>query len=253
MNLNQAFEILSKYTNRKYAKLILSKKKINFISLLYIIFCLKKGMPLSKIINEKEFYGLNFYTNKWTLDPRSDSETLVDAVLNSYKNKDIDILDLGTGTGCLILSILYNNKNAKGIAIDKSNKAIKIAKKNAKNLDLINRCIFKQADFTKDNFDKFDVVISNPPYISKKDPNVDKSALFDPKIALFSKHNGLYFYEILSKRAEFWLKNDGSLFIEIGYNQKKDVIDIFKTNNWLLKQIYNDLSNIPRVLHFIKE
>ena len=123
--------------------------------------------PVSKILGEKEFWSLSFKTTKDTLDPRPDSETLIEAVIESFQDKSAPykLLDLGTGTGCLLLALLTEYQNASGVAVDVSHKALEIAKKNAKTLGVENRVTFLQSNWCDNLKGKFDIIVSNPPYI----------------------------------------------------------------------------------------
>ena len=262
MNSNQAFKILTKASNTNDARIICrkifgQKEKLNILESLKIFIAakkLKRGIPVAKIIREKWFYGLSFYTNKYTLDPRPDSETLVEAVLQSQNYKNLKILDLGTGTGCLICSIVKNLPDATGIGIDKSYRAICVANKNVKKLGLKNKIKILHMDFNKPlSFapKSFDIIISNPPYIANNDKRVNLGASHDPKIALYAGTDGLDAYYTIAKNARILLKPNGRIFLEIGINQGKKVREIFTKNNWKFVKSYKDLSGIERVLKFI--
>ncbi|MBN2891287.1 MAG: peptide chain release factor N(5)-glutamine methyltransferase [Bacteroidales bacterium] len=255
MKTNQAFEILKNAGGIRAARIIIqNRKNLPFFWVLYTARKLRHNVPVAKIIHEKWFYGLPFYTNKWTLDPRPDSETLVEAVLkNETHNEKLNILDLGTGTGCLIASIVKNIPNAHGVAIDKSRHAVNIAKRNVNNLELKNRIKIMHASFSsKKNFGKFDVIISNPPYIVRNDKRVDDGACHDPAMALYAKNNGLAAYEIIAKNAKRWLQPNGKIYLEIGVDQGLDIREIFAKQGWAFFKSFNDLSNIERILCFSK-
>ena len=146
MKIKQAFDELSSISNPHIARIITDKyKKISYFKLIYFKYFLKKGFPVSKLIFEKWFYGLKFFTNRFVLDPRPDSETLVEAVLYDLKNNNekINILDLGCGTGCLIISIIKNLKNASGVGIDKSIFAVFTSNINLKKFNLKNKIKIK--------------------------------------------------------------------------------------------------------------
>lgn len=266
MTLNQAFKILQKISSPHEAKIILgkiSKNKANAIDKLSLaeklkIFIaarkLQRGVPVAKIIGEKWFYGMPFYTNKYTMDPRPDSETLVEAVLKSQSLKKLKILDLGTGTGCLICSVIKNLDDSVGIGIDKSRGALQVARKNVKNLKLNNRIKIIRGDFTsnfKPMISKFDIIISNPPYIAIDDKRVDLGASHDPEIALYSGVDGLEAYRAIAKNSHKWLKANGQIFLEIGVGQSASVRKVFNDNNWKFVNSYKDLSGTIRVLEFV--
>lgn len=211
--------------------------------------------PIANIVNKKSFWSYDFFVNENVLTPRSDSEILVEAVLSNYNNmnENLNILDLGTGSGCLILSLLKMYKNATGLAIDISDKALQVAKQNAKNLKVEN------IKFLKNNWndnieDKFDIIISNPPYIPTKEikelePEVNK---FNPLLALDGGEDGLNCYRYLAKSLDKNLKENTKIFLEIGKNQEKDIEKIFNENGYKLLKIYKDLAEINRILCFKK-
>lgn len=211
--------------------------------------------PIANIVNKKSFWSYDFFVNENVLTPRSDSEILVEAVLSNYNNmnENLNILDLGTGSGCLILSLLKMYKNATGLAIDISDKALQVAKQNAKNLKVEN------IQFLKNNWndnieEKFDIIISNPPYIPTKEikelePEVNK---FNPLLALDGGEDGLNCYRYLAKSLDKNLKENTKIFLEIGKNQEKDIEKIFNENGYKLLKIYKDLAEINRILCFKK-
>lgn len=211
--------------------------------------------PIANIVNKKSFWSYDFFVNENVLTPRSDSEILVEAVLSNYNNmnENLNILDLGTGSGCLILSLLKMYKNATGLAIDISDKALQVAKQNAKNLKVEN------IQFLKNNWndnieEKFDIIISNPPYIPTKEikelePEVSK---FNPLLALDGGEDGLNCYRYLAKSLDKNLKENTKIFLEIGKNQEKDIEKIFNENGYKLLKMYKDLAEINRILCFKK-
>lgn len=252
MKTNQAFAILQKSGGVRAAKIIIrDKKNLSLFSVLYAAHQLRHGVPVAKIVHKKWFYGLEFYTNKYTLDPRPDSETMIDAILKEKNSKEIRILDLGTGTGCLIASVVKNLPNASGIAIDKSFGAIRVAKRNIKNLGLKDKIKILHHSFnSKTNLGQFDIIISNPPYIAFGDKRVDIGAQHDPKIALYAKNNGLRAYEIIAKTSKRWLKPNGKIYLEIGDGQGFSVREIFINQGWNFLNSFDDLTGTERVLCF---
>ncbi len=209
--------------------------------------------PIANIIGKKAFWDFDFFVNENVLTPRNDSEILIEAVLENFTdiNCPLRILDLGTGSGCLILTLLKIYKNSSGLAIDISDKAIEVAKINAKKLDV------KNIEFLRNNLnegieDKFDIIISNPPYIPRYEidslePEVNK---FNPLISLDGGVDGLDFYRYFSENLFNNLKRNTKIFFEIGKGQENDIIDIFEKNNYELVKMYRDLSGINRVLCF---
>ena len=209
-------------------------------------------MPVAKIIHSKWFYGLEFYTNKNTLDPRPDTETLVESVIKDcIDDKKRTILDMGTGTGCIICALCKNISDLSGVAIDKSKSALRVARKNIKKFGLNKTIKLQHADFKnfKSN-EKFDIIVSNPPYIKHGDTRVNDGAKFDPKIALYADNNGLAAYEQIAKNALNLIKPDGKIYLEIGVGQSNAVIKIFEYFGWKFERTEPDLSGINRVLVF---
>lgn len=252
MTINQAFEILKKSGDIHAAKIIIENMpKIGWLRAHYIAHKLRTGTPVAKIIHQKWFYGLRFYTNKHTLDPRPDTETLIESVIYD-KPKSPKILDLGTGTGCIIISLVKNIPSATGIGVDISWRARQVARKNVKIHNVQNQIKIKSGNFANKNLtnEKFNIVVSNPPYIAHNDPRVDVGAKHDPKIALYAKHNGLDAYEQIAKNAKHWIANDGRIYVEIGSGQEKDIRKIFKKNGWQYVRSNKDLAGIIRVLVF---
>jgi len=253
MNINQAFEILKSAGDGRSARIIINKhKKLSFLRTIYYAHLLRRGMPVAKIIHSKWFYGLEFYTNKHTLDPRPDTETLVESVIKDCPdNTPRRILDLGTGTGCIICALCKKIPNTTGIAIDKSKSALRVAKKNIKKLNLINHIELKHGDFAnfKSN-EKFDIIVSNPPYIKYGDKRVNDAAKFDPDVALYAKNDGFAAYEQIAKNATNLLKPNGKIYLEIGVGQSNQIIKIFEFFGWHFERVEKDLSGINRVIVF---
>jgi len=205
--------------------------------------------PVARILGKREFWGLPFKLNKYTLEPRPDSEILVETAIKLLKNNDRKhILDIGTGTGCLLLSILSEIKDATGIGIDISKNAIKQAKENAENLNLEKRSSFKISNWLENINETFDLIISNPPYISKEEITTLQPEVkdFDPITALDGGENGLEPYQYLIPILPNYLNKNGIVIFEVGANQSKEVKDLMKENNFTNIKIKNDLGNIER-------
>tara|TARA_B100001123_G_C15317268_1_gene1026599 strand:- start:1987 stop:2835 length:849 start_codon:yes stop_codon:yes gene_type:complete len=187
-----------------------------------------KREPVAYIIGKKEFWSKSFKVSKSTLVPRPETELLIYKIINFYKNKSINILDIGTGSGCILLSILQEVKNSRGVGIDVSSKAIKIAKFNANKFALNNRTRFKVCDLTKFNEGKYDLIVSNPPYIPTKDiRNLSKDITnFEPKVALKGGIDGLDLIKKVIYKSNYLLKNNGMLAIEIGHQQYRTISSI---------------------------
>ena len=189
-----------------------------------------KNEPIAHIIGKKEFWSNDYKVNRSTLVPRPETELLIYKIINFYKNKKINILDIGTGSGCVLLSILKELGSSRGIGIDISAKAIAIARINSKRLDLMNRSKFMVFNLDKFNIGKFDLVISNPPYIPSKDiKNLSRDITnYEPRVALDGGLDGLDLIKKVIYKSNHLLKRYGLLVIEIGYNQYQKVSDILK-------------------------
>lgn len=246
MTDNQAFKFLAKFATAHDVKIILkNSRRRDFLYLWQTAWQLRRNVPIAKIIHQKWFYGMPFYTNKHTLDPRPDSETLVDAVLTNEIGAR-KILDLGTGTGCLLCAVIKNMPNASGIGIDISRGACRVAQKNARDLKLGNRIKIIHSAIAKMPARDFDIIISNPPYIPINDPRVNAGAKHDPKIALYGGIDGLKYYREIAA-----LKTNAKLYIEIGVGQERAVRKIFANAGWKCVSRHHDLSGRVRVLSFV--
>ena len=186
--------------------------------------------PVAYITGKKEFWNEDFVVNNTTLIPRPETELLIYKVINFFKNKRINILDIGTGTGCILLSILKELSFSRGTGIDIVAKAIKTAKLNSKNLNLLNRSKFKICDLNKYNTGKYDLIVSNPPYIASKDiKNLSKDIInYEPKIALNGGIDGLDLIKKVIYISDRLLKRNGLLALEIGFNQYQKVSSILR-------------------------
>lgn len=217
-----------------------------------------EGCPVSRLKGVREFYSLPFQINEDTLDPRPDSEILVEAAIAYCQTQkdDLRIADFGTGSGCLLLSVLYQLGAAKGIGLDLAKGALAMAEHNAQNLGLADRAVFIHSDWDKalDDDACFDVILSNPPYIAEadKDSLAIEVAGFDPHLALFGGPDGLDCYQILMPIIAKRLAHNGAAFVEIGQNQQDDVQQIAEAAGLVLAAGYEDLSAIQRCLEFRK-
>jgi release factor glutamine methyltransferase len=207
------------------------------------------GKPVAKIIGQKEFYGRNFKTTTDTLDPRPDSEILIEAVL-AHKFKEPKILDLGTGTGCLVLTLLAELPKARAIAVDQSLAALDVAKKNAYLIGVEDRVIFAQSDWFGDVIGTFDIIISNPPYIPESDiPNLAKDVrLYDPMAALVGGADGLDPYRIIIPQLANFLKPEGMAVFELGQGQSDAVAAMLVEHGFGDIFVNKDLARISRVV-----
>ena len=209
-------------------------------------------VPIAYIIGEREFMGLPFKVTKDTLIPRPDTEILVENVLNNVdKDKEIEIVDIGTGSGAIILSLLVNLPNAQGKTVDISSKAIEVAKENAVNLQVNDRCEFFVGDlFAPLNGNKFDLIVSNPPYIPQKDIATleDDVKEYEPVSALTDGGDGLSYYRRLLSEGKAYIKENGFIALEIGIYQSNDVKQIAMDNGWKNIKIIKDYAGIDRVV-----
>ena len=207
--------------------------------------------PVAYIIGKKEFWSRDFIVNTSTLIPRPETELLIYKLVDILKNKKIDILDTGTGSGCVLLSVLKELKYSKGIGIDISSKAIEIAKKNSKSLKLSNRCKFKVFDLNNYYSGKYNLIISNPPYIPLKDMKNLAADIsnFEPLIALKGGVDGLDLIKKVIYKSNTLLKRDGLLALEIGNGQYHKVNDILKLNGYReLSKEYDYKNNVRCII-----
>ena len=230
-NLNSRLdsEILVSYLINIPREIIYSKLKDNLPSnkteeLQTLVSRRVNKEPIAYILNNKEFWSTNFYVDRSVLIPRPETEVLIDLILSkiNYKQNYLNILDIGTGSGCILISLLKELIKSKGIGVDKSSKAITIAKKNSISQKVDNRALFKNVNLEEIKFDKkFDLIVSNPPYltdVSLKNLNSDIK-LYEPKIALQGGVQGVDFlYKIIDLASKI-LKINGLLALEIGDNQ----------------------------------
>ena len=225
--------------------------KINLDAYLVLINRRSKDEPIAHIVKKKSFWNDDFKVSKDTLIPRPETELIIESVIKYFPNKDsnLKIADLGTGSGCIIISLLQEYINAYGVGIDISKPAIDVANINKRLLKNPVRLDLVKGDFDSFNLNGFDIIVSNPPYISKTDQNLQKNVHdYEPHLALFSENNGMIFYEKILKNISSTIKNKFYLFLEIGKGQEKDVLNLLKKNNFTLISIENDLAEIPRCI-----
>ena len=193
-----------------------------------------KKEPVAYIIGKKEFWSEDFMVNHGTLIPRPETELLIYKIINFFKNKKINILDIGTGSGCILLSILKELNFSRGIGIDISAKAIQMAKVNSKNLNLFYRSKFKVIDLNKFNIGKYDLIVSNPPYIPSRDiKNLSKDITnYEPLTALNGGSDGLDLIKKVIYKSNHLLKREGLLALEIGQSQYQKVSYILRSNGY---------------------
>lgn len=203
------------------------------------------GKPIQYIIGKTEFMGFEFKVKKGVLIPRQDTETLVEEVLNVAED-DFKILDICTGTGCIGISLKKFNESLDVTCSDISKEALELTKENSKDLDIqiIESDLFEKIE------GKFDMITANPPYINKEDYEMLEKKVkdFEPELALYGGDDGLDFYKKIIIEAKEHLKEQGFLFLEIGYDQAKDVEKIFENENYKEIQVIKDLAGHDRVV-----
>jgi release factor glutamine methyltransferase len=209
--------------------------------------------PIAYILNNKEFWSTNFYVDRSVLIPRPETEVLIDLLLSkiSNKNKYFDVLDIGTGSGCILISLLKELKKARGVGVDKSSKAIAIAKKNSFLNKIDNRICFKNISLEQINFDKkFDIIVSNPPYLSNVSlKNLDFDIrLYEPKAALQGGVQGVDLLNKIIYLASKILKINGLLALEIGDNQFHILAKYLKENRFKILKKYTLINKQVRCL-----
>ena len=250
--------ILLKHASKKNNEIFLSNLNLDNIDITLFKKSLQKRInrqSIAKIINNKSFWKNDFYVNNFVLDPRPETELIIEEVLNIYKNKNLKlkILDIGTGSGCIAISLAKEFKNASITAIDISKEALEVAEKNLKIHNCYNQIKLKLIDFKNIN-SKFDLIVSNPPYLTNDqfnntDPEIKN---FEPKLALVGGDDGLKFYREYSNILHNLMNKKAYFVCEIGINQRQDCEEIFQNSGLFLNNIVDDLQGIERILSFSK-
>jgi len=211
----------------------------------------KKGEPIAYLINKKEFWKDEFFVNKDVLIPRPDSELIIEQVLKIYsKNVQLQVLDIGTGSGCILLSILKERSNFYGTGIDISKKSINVSKFNAKQLNITNRVKFFHSSVDNFNNGKYDIIVSNPPYIEQLSLKyLEKDVVnFEPKLALSGGFDGFSKIRKVINKASILIKKNGKFILEIGFNQKNKVIKMLKKEGFYVNKAIKDYGNNDRCI-----
>lgn len=211
----------------------------------------KRGerIPLQQLTGEQEFMGISFLVNEHVLIPRQDTEVLVEEALKR-KKEGMKVLDLCTGSGCILLSILKNLKQGTGVGIDISEQALEVARRNAKRLGLEAATTFVLSDLFEKAQGSYDMIVSNPPYIETEEiaqlmPEVRDH---EPRLALDGMSDGLYYYRSIVSQCRDYLKEDGALLFEIGAGQGAAVSELLKEAGFVSVQVIKDLAGLDRVV-----
>jgi release factor glutamine methyltransferase len=211
----------------------------------------KKKEPIAHLTNEKEFWKNKFFVNKDVLIPRPDTELIVEQVLKIYsKHAQLKVLDIGVGSGCILLSLLKERPNFYGTGIDISKKSINISKFNAKQLNLMNRVIFFNSCVDNFKIGKYDLIVSNPPYIKLSNLKyLEKDVVnFEPKLALSGGIDGFSKIKKVINNAKTLIKKNGIFILEIGFNQKNKVKKILKEEGFYVNKAIKDYGNNDRCI-----
>jgi release factor glutamine methyltransferase len=209
------------------------------------------GNPVAYLTNKKFFWNSEFFVTNDTLIPRPDTEILVENILTLTKQKNkINILEIGVGSGCIILSILKERENFYGTGIDISKKCLNISKINAKNLNLSSRLKLYESDVDKFNLGKYDLIVSNPPYIkTSKLKYLERDvAEFEPKLALDGGLDGLSEIRKVIKKSSDLIKKNGKFILEIGFDQKNKVINLLNEEGFYINSTQKDLAYNDRCI-----
>ena len=209
------------------------------------------GKPISYITGTKNFWNFQFQINNNVLIPRPDTEIIIEEVIKITKNKKkLRVLDIGVGSGCILLSILKERKNFSGIGIDLSKKCIDLSRLNAFKLQLGNRVKFFKSDIDNFNNGQYDLIVSNPPYINQFDlKKLDKDVKnFEPKLALDGGLDGLSVIRKVINKSSDLIKLNGMLILEIGFNQKNKVKKILTNKGFYINKVVKDYANNDRCI-----
>jgi len=211
----------------------------------------KTGEPVAYLINKKEFWKDEFFVNNGVLIPRPDTELIIEQVLKIYsKNSQLQVLDIGTGSGCILLSILKERPNFYGTGIDISKKSINVSKFNAKQLNLTSRAKFFHSSVDNFKIGKYDIIVSNPPYIELFNLKyLERDVInFEPKLALSGGFDGFSKIRKVISKAKNLIKKNGKFILEIGFNQKNKVKKILKEEGFYVNKAIRDYGNNDRCI-----
>ena len=245
--------LLSKSINKDKKHIILNPKEVlNFKKLKKFDDLIKrraKGEPIAYLTNKKEFWNDEFFVNNDVLIPRSDTEIIIEQVLKIYSKKSkAQILDIGTGSGCIILSIIKERPNFYGTGIDISKKSINVSKFNTKQLNLTSRVKFFHSSIDNFIIGKYDLIVSNPPYIEFANLKyLDKDIVnFEPKLALNGGCDGFSNIRKVINKASILIKRKGKLILEIGFNQREKVMSLLENKSFYIDKVIKDYAGNDR-------
>lgn len=244
--------ILSHLMNLNYTALMLmlrenaSEKIVNEFR--EIVKRRKNGEPLQYILGIWNFYGREFYVGREVLIPRPETEILVEKVLG-YVEDGMEILDIGSGTGIISITIAKEKPKTKVYGVDVSQQAYDMSKRNAIKLNAKN-VSYELGNLYEPYFEKkFDIIVSNPPYISKKEiKTLEKELKYEPELALYGGEDGLFYYRKIIAQANDHLKDGGYIFFEIGHNQKYDIVKLLEAENFSEIESFKDYNNFDRIV-----
>ena len=245
--------ILSNILNISREKLLLNDLSIsyeNFIKFKNLILRRSKQEPVAYLLNKREFISKDFYVDNKSLIPRPETELLIGPILRMYKNKKLFFLDAGVGTGCIMLSILNNLKSSKGVGIDACKKTLVNSKKNLELFKLANRAKIFHKSIDQISNVKFDLIVSNPPYILRRMLNrlPESVKKFEPRIALDGGNDGLDVIKKVIYKSKYILKSNGILALEIGNGQYRSVMRLLKGSKFREKEVIKDYRNNIRCI-----
>ena len=251
--------LMGKTLNKKREYLILNQnltvKDKDYLKFISLIHKRSSNIPVAYLTKSKDFWKNEFYVDERVLIPRPDTEILIEEVIfNIKKNKINNFLEVGVGSGCIILSILNEINHLKGVGIDISQRALEVCKINSKRLNLANRIRLYKSDIDKFDIGKYDLIVSNPPYICRSDlNNLMKDVIgFEPKNALNGGIDGASEIKKVIKKSSKLLKKSGKLVLEIGHDQKNKVSELLKNNGFFIKKVIKDLGKKTRCIVSIK-
>ena len=246
--------LISKILEKKREYIILNQnleiKKNDYLKFISLIQKRSSHIPLAYLTKSKDFWKSEFYVDNRVLIPRPDTEIIIEEILSIFKVKKINnFLEIGVGSGCIVLSILNEIKLLKATGIDISQKALEVCKINSKKLGLNSRLKLYKSDIDKFDIGKYDLIVSNPPYIDKVGlKNLDKNVTFEPINALNGGVDGTSEIRKVINTASKLIKINGKLIIEIAYNQKFKVVNLLEKKGFYINKVIKDYSNLDRCI-----